>query len=136
MSTPSIFGHRPEETPAPTVPGAPSRETAATFNTTGPAHTAGGRDRHRVARVMLLIAAGAMALAGAVTVVLRLGATVSVSPTLALALGALTALVATAIHLLGGRDEDGHRSVSGPVALSAVLVGGLLIAALYVWAVV
>lgn len=133
MSTPPIYGRRSENTPTAPPPGAPDSEDAVKFN----AASSGPRRRRgrTIGTVLLLTAAGALVLSGAVTVVLRLGATVSMGPAVAVSLLLAVAVIATVIHLLGGKDGDGRRSWAAAIVLAVLIVVALASVGLSVWAV-
>lgn len=134
MTMPPIYGSRDDGSPATTVAGAPDRDTADVFNSTGAGRR--GTVVRRIGTVVMLVAAGALVLSSAVTVVLRLGATVTVGPAVVAALVAAVAVITVLVRVLAGEDAKGRRPVSSAVLIAAVLVAVLVSVGLYVWAVV
>lgn len=135
---PVLFGHRDDGfTPDPDpdeVPGGPDLAEVAEMNRlTGRRPT---RLSRKVGIPALLLSAGSLVLSGAVTVVLRLGASLPLTPTVIVSLLTVAVVIGGIVYGAGGRDQAGRRPLVGAFALSTVIMGVTVTVGLYVWAVV
>ncbi|MCI1257085.1 MAG: hypothetical protein LKG15_10440 [Corynebacterium provencense] len=138
LTDPVLFGHRDDgSTPEPDpdgFPGGPDSQEAAEMNRlTGKRPTRLGR---KMGIFALLLSAGSLVLSGAVTVVLRLGASLPLTPTVIVALLTVAVVIGGIVYGTGGRDQAGRRPFLGAFVLSTVIMGVIVTVGLYVWAVV